>query len=124
MTRTVRTVTLLLLGAIAGCGSNALQAQDMAAKGPDLSAAPDMTAKTCGDIIMCLLGAGGGGGGGLTTCISRASPVGGRQGTGLAGCGASCLKAGDGGMPSQTQVGVCLLQNCSSQLSACQGLKL
>jgi hypothetical protein len=98
---------------------------DMAMIEHDMSM-PDMTQKTCGDIITCLIGSGGiGGGTGLGTCGQGASSAAQGQATQLGICFlANCLSTlqMDGGTGGTTAVAMCLAQKCPTQLAACQGL--
>jgi hypothetical protein len=115
----------LTLSAI-GCGS-APKAADMAVV-HDMSM-PDMTQKTCGDIIMCLINSGGGTGGlgGLGACGQGASSAAQMQAQQLGICFlANCLSTlqMDGGAGGTTAVAMCLAQKCPTQLAGCQGLGL
>jgi hypothetical protein len=121
----------LLLIALVGCnhGNNYMEpVQPDMSSSEDMSIAPDfaMGGKSCGQVAMCAIGCGQDVAC-IGMCAQGANP---QQLAALGGlllcAGQNCLMGlnADGGLGGidMTQLFMCLLQKCGTQLSMCQGL--
>jgi hypothetical protein len=130
--------SLALWGALGACSNS----PEMENHVPDMTMKPladmtipdDLAAKSCGQILECILQSGTSDPTGALACLSGSLTSDG-QAAAVAACIAQhCLQTGDGGVSLGGGTGgglggglggidlQCLQQNCATQLNACQGL--